>query len=112
MYKAEKNRCQKCKLRSQCTGGEAGGSVIRYDRQDALDFAFPPEASACPPVDLWRTGQSLAGRDLPMAKAHLKTEKAKRTIKQRKTCAETIFAEAKNSHGLRRAICKGLDWIK
>ena len=52
-------------------------SVIRYDRQDTLDFAL----------------------------AHLKTEKAKITIKQRKTYAETIFGEAKNSHGLRRAIC-------
>jgi len=42
---------------------------------------------------------------LPLAEAHLKTKRAKRTIKQRKTYAETLFAEAKNSHGLRRATC-------
>ena len=64
-------------------GGKAGRSVIRYDRQDALDFVL----------------------------AHLKTKRAKRTIKQRKVYAETIFAEAKNSHGLRRAICRGLDKV-
>jgi hypothetical protein len=33
------------------------------------------------------------------------------TIKQRKTYAETILGEAKNSHGLRRAICRGLDKV-
>jgi len=68
-------------------------SRLWRDRQDALDFAFLPEA------------------DLPMAEAHLKTPRAKATIKQRKTYAETIFAEAKNSHGLRRAICRGLDKV-
>jgi len=83
VYKAEKKKCKECKLRSQCTVGEAGRSVIRYDRQDALDFAL----------------------------AHLKTEKAKTTIKQRKIYVETIFAEAKTSHGLRRAICRGLDKV-
>ena len=83
VYKAEKQKCKACKLKSQCAGGKAGRSVIRYDRQDALDFAL----------------------------THLKTEKAKRTIKQRKVYAETIFAEAKNSHGLRRAICRGLDKV-
>lgn len=82
-YKAEKEKCKACKLRSECTRGEAGRSIIRYDRQDALDFAL----------------------------AHLKTERAKTTIKQRKVYAETIFAEAKNSHGLRRAICRGLDKV-
>ncbi len=83
MYKAEKRKCKACKLRSQCAGGEAGRSVIRYDRQDALDFAL----------------------------AHLKREKAKMSIKQRKTYPETIFGEAKNYHGLRRAICRGLDKV-
>ncbi|MCK4385315.1 MAG: transposase [candidate division Zixibacteria bacterium] len=64
VYKAGKEKCKGCKLRSQCTGGEAGRPVIRCDRQDALDFAL----------------------------VYLKTEKAKRTIKQRKVYAETIFA--------------------
>ncbi|MFQ6002525.1 MAG: transposase, partial [Candidatus Zixiibacteriota bacterium] len=62
VYKAEKQKCKACKLRSQCAGGEAGRSVIRYDRQDALDFAL----------------------------AYLKTEKAKMSIKQRKTYPENI----------------------
>ena len=70
-------------MKSQCAGGEAGRSVIRYDRQDALDFAL----------------------------AYLKTEKAKTSIKQRKTYPETIFGEAKNYHGLTRAICRGLDKV-
>jgi transposase len=83
VYKAEKGKCKACKLRSQCAGGESGRSVIRYDRQDALDFAL----------------------------AHLKTQRAKATIKQRKIYPETIFAEAKNSHGLRRATCRGLDKV-
>jgi transposase len=83
VYKAEKRKCKACKLRSQCAGGEAGRSVIRYDRQDALDFAL----------------------------AYLKTEKAKTSIKQRKTYPETIFGEAKNYHGLTRAICRGLDKV-
>ncbi len=84
VYKAEKKKCKACKLKSQCTGGEAGCSVIRYDRRDALDFAL----------------------------AHLKTEKTKATIKQRKTYPETIFGEAKNYHGLTRAICRGLDKVR
>ena len=83
MYKAEKQKCKAGKLRSQCAGGEAGRSVIRYDRQDALDFTL----------------------------AHLKTERAKTTIKQRKIYAETIFGEAKKSPGLRRAVCRGLDKV-
>lgn len=83
VYKAEKDKCRGCKLRSQCAGGKAGRSVILYDRQDALDFAL----------------------------AHLKTQKAKATIKQRKTYAETVFAEAKTLHGLRQAICRGLEKV-
>lgn len=83
MYKAEKDKCKRCKLRSQCAGGESGRSVIRYDRQDALDFAL----------------------------THLKTERAKKTIKQRKVYAETIFAEAKTLHGLKQAICRGLEKV-
>ncbi len=75
--------CQGCKLRVLCTKSKAGRSVIRYDRQEALDFAL----------------------------AHLKTKEAKQTIKERKTYAETIFAEAKNSHGLRKATCRGLEKV-
>ena len=58
-------------------------SRLWRDRQDALDFTL----------------------------AHLKTQRAKTTIQQRKTYAETIFAEAKNFHGLRRTICRGLDKV-
>ncbi len=46
-----------------------------------------------------------------MAEAHLKTQRAKAAIEQRKTYAETIFAEVKSSHELRRAICRGLDKV-
>lgn len=75
--------CEGCKLRTQCTGSKAGRSVIRYDQQEALDFAL----------------------------AHLKTGKARSTIKQRQTYPEPIFAEAKNFHGLRRAVCRGLEKV-
>lgn len=82
-YRVEKGICKGCKLRAQCTTSKAGRTVIRYDRQEALDFAL----------------------------AHLKTGRAKVTIKQRQVYAETIFAEAKNSHGLRKAICRGLEKV-
>ena len=82
-YQAEEGVCQQCELMSRCTVSKVGRSVIRYDRQEALDFAL----------------------------THLKTEKAKATIKQRKTYPEPIFAEAKNSHGLRQAICRGLEKV-
>jgi hypothetical protein len=58
-------------------------SRLWRDRQDALDFAL----------------------------AYLKTEKAKTSIKQRKTYPETIFGEAKNHHGLTPAICRGLNKV-
>ena len=83
MYKAEKEKCKAGKLRSQYTGSEVDGWVIRYDRQDALDFAL----------------------------AHLKTQRAKSTIKQPKIYAETLFAPAKNPHGLRRAICREVEKV-
>ena len=57
--------------------------MIRYDRQDASDFAL----------------------------AHLKTQRAKVTIRQRKIYAKTIFAKAKTLHGLRRAICRRPDKV-
>lgn len=82
-YRAEKGVCEGCKLRARCTVSKIGRSVIRYDRQEALDFAL----------------------------AHLRTEEAKVSIKQRKTYAEIIFAEAKNSHGLRKATCRGLEKV-
>ena len=56
---------------------------------------------------LWRDRQDA----LDLALAHLKTERAQSTIKQRKIYAETILGEAKNSHGLRRAVCRGLDKV-
>jgi len=40
VYKAEKGMCEGCKLRTQCTISKAGHSIIRYDRQEALDFAL------------------------------------------------------------------------
>ena len=38
-----------------------------YHKYQKIASLSPPEAPACPPVNLWRTGQSLAGRDLPLA---------------------------------------------
>jgi len=60
----------------------------------------------------YRNTEKLHSGGLDFALAHLRTEEAKVSIKQRKTYAEIIFAEAKNSHGLRKATCRGLEKVR
>jgi transposase len=83
-YSGEEKICQRCKLREKCCGGKSARRVIRYERQEVLDFIL----------------------------RHLKTKEAKDTIKKRKVYIETVIAEAKNNHGLRKTNYRGIEKVE
>ncbi|MFQ5880068.1 MAG: IS1182 family transposase [Dehalococcoidia bacterium] len=79
VYKAPPRVCQTCRFRSQCSpSGKERGLSRSFDR------SFLEEAQR------W-----------------LATEEGKRRLRQRKVYVETVFAIAKERHGLRRAQWRG-----
>lgn len=83
-YRAKKKDCRRCNLQSQCISPpNSYRRIFRHVNQYALDKVA----------------------------LHLQTEHAKQTICQRKTFPEWVISEAKNRHGLRRAVCRGLEKV-
>jgi len=79
LYKAPPGVCQTCRFRSQCSpSGKERGLSRSFDR-----------------------------RFLEEAQRWLTTEEGKRRFGQRKVYVETVFAIAKDRHGLRRAQWRG-----
>jgi transposase len=79
-YRAAAGVCANCQLKSQCTDGQTGRLISRYDLQEAIDWA-----DACGPRS-WR----------------------QRLMRRRKIRAEGSFADAANNHGYKRARWRGL----
>ena len=83
-YRAKKKDCRRCKLQRQCiVPPSTYRRLFRHIHKDARDKAL----------------------------LHLETEQAKETLRQRKTYPEWINSESKNRHGLRRAICRGIEKV-
>jgi len=76
--------CRKCVLRSKCTSGKGDRQVKRLLYQDDWDKA----------------------REITLTPKYLKQ------IKRRKYMIEPIFGEAKEMHGLRRALYRGIKRVK
>ncbi|HEX8767747.1 MAG TPA: IS1182 family transposase [Jatrophihabitans sp.] len=79
IYRASPKVCGACPLRAECCGTAKARTITRPDDSGQYD----------------RT------------RAYLRTAHAKRSIRLRKCWAETVMAELKERHGLRRARCRG-----
>ena len=79
IYRASPKACAACPLRADCCGSATARTITRPDDSGLYD----------------RT------------RAYLRTAHARRSIRLRKCWAETVMAEAKERHGLRRAQCRG-----
>jgi hypothetical protein len=82
-YRPKKSDCQGCPVRLSCTTAKSVRSIIRSPYQDSVQWALSELSS---PV----------GREV---------------LKERRTTAEWVVAEAKNFHGLRRARQRGKDKV-
>jgi transposase len=79
IYRASPKGCGACPRRAECCGSAKARTITRPDDSGLYD----------------RT------------RAYLRTAHARRSIRLRKCWAETVIAEAKERHGLRRAQCRG-----
>jgi len=84
IYRAKEKRCASCSRKEQCCGQAKARSVSRPDDGGLRD----------------------------RVSAYLKSFQARQTIRRRKAWIETIFGDAKERRGLRRAKCRGLDKMR
>ena len=83
-YRSQKKDCRQCDLRDRCLmKRRAGRTLYRYKDEMYRERAI----------------------------AHLRTEEARKTMKNRKIYAEWVNAESKTKHGLRRAMFRGLESV-
>jgi len=82
-YRASKERCDSCPLKSKCTDSKIGRLVSRHDDQEHIDWA-----DGC-----------------------LSKGERKRLMERRKSNAEGSFADAANNHGYKRARWRGLERV-
>ncbi len=82
-YRPRHPDCRGCPLRKACSTEKTVRNVFRYKEEDALEWGM----------------------------AHLETREAEELLIERRVLAEGVVGEAKTQHGLRRAICRGLDKV-
>ncbi|MFQ5816200.1 MAG: IS1182 family transposase [Candidatus Hydrothermarchaeaceae archaeon] len=82
-YRPRDPDCRGCPLRKACSTEKTVRNVFRYKEEDALEWGM----------------------------AHLETREAEELLIERRVLAEGVVGEAKTQHGLRRAICRGLDKV-
>jgi transposase len=82
IYRALPAACGACAQKTACCGTAKARTIVRPIHDDGL---------------------------LERAGAHLRTRQARRSIRQRKCWAETVMAELKERHGVRRARSRGHD---
>ncbi len=78
-YRADPQACANCRLKADCCGTAAARTISRPDDDGLFE----------------------------RVRAHLATRQAKRSLRRRGCWVETVIAEAKEHHGLRRAQCRG-----
>ncbi len=84
IYQARPKACASCPRKSECCGDSKARSISIADDGGVRD----------------------------RAQAHLTTFRARQSIRRRKAWIETIFGDGKERRGLRRARCRGLDWMR
>ena len=83
IYHAPAAACKRCALRERCTSSSRGRRVSRSLDEDALD----------------------------RVRGHHATEAYAKAMRKRKVWVETLFAEAKDWHGLRRFRLRGAEKV-
>jgi hypothetical protein len=84
VYRARPRHCASCERKEACCGEAKARSVSR-----AVDKGVRQRAAS-----------------------YLATNQARQSIRHRKAWVETIFGDGKERRGLRRADCRGLDWMR
>lgn len=84
IYRARPKECASCRRKVECCGKAKARSVSRPDDGGLRD----------------------------RMEAYLRTFAAQQSIRRRKVWVETIFGDGKERRGMRRADCRGLDWMR
>lgn len=84
IYQARPKSCAICPRKEECCGNSKARSICIADDGGVRD----------------------------RAQAYLTTFPARQAIRRRKAWIETIFGDGKERRGLRRARCRGLDWMR
>jgi transposase len=83
-YRPRPVDCRGCPQRLSCSTAKTVRTIVRYPDQEAIEWAL----------------------------AHYESPRGQHTFSQRCVIAEWVIAEAKGFHGLRRAVCRGLDKMR
>jgi len=82
-YRPRHSDCQGCFLRKACATEKSVRTIVRAKEEQALAWAMD----------------------------HLRSPESRGILTERSVCAEGVVGEAKVSHGLRRATCRGVDKV-
>jgi len=82
-YRPRQRDCRDCPIRDGCANKKSVRTVTRSPDQEALEWGI----------------------------AHWQIPEAKKVLRRRSVVAEGTVAEAKGLHGLRRAVCRGLEKV-
>lgn len=83
-YRPKPRDCRGCPQRLQCSTKKTVRTIVRYPDQEAIEWAL----------------------------AYYQSPRGQQTFSQRGAIAEWVIAEAKGFHGLRRAVCRGIEKMK
>jgi hypothetical protein len=90
---------------------EAGLPITIYQAKPGHCASCPRKEECCPKAKARSISVADDGGVRERAAAHLRTFPARQSIRRRKAWIETIFGDGKERRGLRRARCRGLDWM-
>ena len=91
---------------------EAGLPITIYQAKPGHCADCPRKEECCPKAKARSISVAQDGGVRERAAAHLRTFPARQSIRRRKAWIETIFGDGKERRGLRRARCRGLDWMR
>lgn len=83
-YRPRTADCRGCPQRLSCSTSKTVRTIVRYPDQEAIEWAL----------------------------AYYESPRGQETFSQRCVIAEWVIAEAKGFHGLRRAVCRGVEKMK
>jgi len=94
-------------IRKAKTQAKNEGLFIKFREGDA-----PQRLECSTEKALWTIIRYLEQVSIDWAASYYKTTEGQKTLSQRSSIVEWVIAEAKCFHGLRRAICRGLEKMK
>jgi transposase len=98
--------------RQGTTTTKAGLVLVQYRARPKCCALCPRKAECCAEAEARTISVADDGGIRDRVRAYLTTFQARQSIRRRKAWIETIFGDGKERRGLRRARCRGLDWMR